>query len=120
MQKESFINHIKGYKLQGGTMKRIVLAIMLSFFLFSGMAVAYNTGHVYRNGVVNSISSDTITVSRLNYKIDSKCRVVIQYKEGGMFHERRARLSDIETGDTVTIKMIGNILYEIIIEGWRR
>jgi hypothetical protein len=101
-------------------MKRIVSAMLLCLFLFSGLAAAYDSGHVYINGIVNSVSSDTIAISYLTYKIDQKCKVVIQYKEGGSFHEKPGRLRDINTGETVTAKMIGGILYEIIIEEWRR
>jgi len=101
-------------------MKRIVSAIVLSLFLFSGMAAAYDSGHVYIHGSVDSIGANTITISGIHYKIDQKCTVVIQYKESDLFHEKPGRLWDINTGETVTAKMIGGILYEIIIEEWRR
>jgi hypothetical protein len=101
-------------------MKRIVVAMFLCIFLFSGMAVAFYDGHVYINGIVNSIGSDAISISDHTYKIDPKCKVVIQYKESGSFHEKPAKLWDISTGETVTAKKVGNILYEIMIERWRR
>jgi len=101
-------------------MKRIFWAIVVSLFLFTGMAAAFYDGHIYINGIVNSVSSDNITISRHTYKIDPKCRVVVQYRERGSFHERPSRLSEVNTGDSVTAKNVGNILYEIMIEGWKR
>jgi hypothetical protein len=101
-------------------MKRIILAIVLCLFLFSGMAGAYDSGHIYRNGRVDAISSDKITIAGINYKIDQRCKVVIQYKENDSFHERPARSGDVNTGDIVTAKEIGAVIYEIIIERWRR
>ena len=119
MQKESFINHVRVIGFRGETMKRIVVAIMLCLFLFSGVAVAFYDGHVYINGIVDSIGSDTISISGHTYRIDPKCRVVIQYKENGAFNERPAKLWEVSTGNSVTAKKIGNILYEIMIERWR-
>jgi hypothetical protein len=101
-------------------MKKSILAISLFLFLFSGLSLAYDSGHVYINGKIDSIGSDTITISGIHYTIDKKCRVVIQYKEHGSFHEKPASLWDVNTGDSVTVKMIGNILYEIMIERWRK
>ncbi|MFA6054270.1 MAG: hypothetical protein WC769_02725 [Thermodesulfovibrionales bacterium] len=101
-------------------MKQILSAMLLCLFLFSGLATAYDSGHIYINGIVNSVSSGTIAISHLTYKIDQKCKVVIQYKESGSFHEKPGRLWDINTGETVTAKEIGAVIYEIIIEEWRR
>jgi hypothetical protein len=101
-------------------MKRIILAIVLCLFLFGGTAGAYDSGHIYRNGRVDAISSDKITIAGMNYKIDQRCKFVIQYKENDSFHERPARSGDVYTGDIVTAKEIGAVIYEIIIERWRR
>ena len=95
------------------------MAIMLCLFLFSGIAAAFYDGHVYINGIVNSIGSDTITISRQTYQIDKKCRVVVQYKKHGSFYEKPAKLWQVSTGDSVTARKIGNILYEIRIERWK-
>jgi len=100
-------------------MKRIGAAIVLALFLFSGTAVAYYDGHVYINGIVDSIGPDTISISGHTYKIDPKCRVVIQYKDHNSFHEKPAKLWEVSTGNSVTAKRVGNILYEIMIERWR-
>ncbi len=101
-------------------MKKFILVTSLFLFLFTGLALAYDSGHVYINGLVGSVSSDAITISGMRYKIDKKCKVVIQYKEHDSFHEKPASLWDVNTGDSVTVKMIGNILYEIMIERWRK
>jgi hypothetical protein len=101
-------------------MKRIVTAIALCLFLFSGLAAAYDSGHIYRNGRVDAISSDKITIAGINYRIDHTCKFVVHYYENGSFHERPARSGDVSTGDIVTAKEIGAVIYEIIIERWRR
>lgn len=101
-------------------MKRIISAIVLCLFLFGGTAWAYDSGHIYRNGRVDAISSDKITIAGINYRIDHKCKFVIHYYENNSFHERPARSGDVSTGDTVTAKEIGAVIYEIIIERWRR
>lgn len=101
-------------------MKKIILVTFLFLFLLSGISLAYDSGHVYINGRVDFIGSDTITVSGIHYRIDQKCKFTIQYREHNSVLEKPARLWDVSTGDTVTAKMIGAILYEIIIERWRR
>ncbi len=101
-------------------MKKVILATSLFLFMFSGMALAYDRGHVYINGRVNAIYSDSIDISGVNYTIDTECKVIIQYKAKNAFHEKAARLSDIHRGDSVYAKKIGTVLYEIIIEGWKR
>jgi hypothetical protein len=121
MQKEIFYNHHRTRSFKGGgIMKQILSAMLLCLFLFSGPAGAYDSGHVYIHGSVDSIGANTITISGIHYKIDQKCKVVTQYNDSGSFHEKPGRLWDINTGETVTAKMIGGILYEIIIEEWRR
>lgn len=101
-------------------MKRIVSAVILFLFILSGMALAYDRGHVYIYGRVDAIYSDSIDISGVNYTIDTECKVIIQYKAKNAFHEKTARLSDIHRGDSVYAKKIGTVLYEIIIEGWKR
>ena len=101
-------------------MKRVISAIALCLFLFIGMAVAFYDGHVYIHGTVQSIGANTITISGVHYRIDEKCAVVIQYKENNSFHEGPGRRSDVSTGDIVTARMTGAVLYEIMIERWRR
>jgi hypothetical protein len=106
--------------LKGGIMKRIVSAMALCLFLLSGIAVAFDSGHIYRNGRVDALSSERITIAGMTYKIDQRCKFVIQYKENDSFHERPATSSDVHTGDIVTAKEIGAVVYEINIERWRR
>lgn len=121
MQKGIFCNNHRTRSFKGGgIMKRIVSAIVLCLFLFSGLAAAYDSGHIYRNGRVDAISSDKITIAGMNYKIDHRCKVVIQYKENNSFHERPATSGDVHTGDIVTAKETGAVIYEINIERWRR
>jgi len=101
-------------------MKKIILVTSLFLFLFSGISLAYDRGHVYIHGRVDAIYSDSIDISGVNYTIATECKVIIQYKAKNAFHEKAARLSDIHRGDSVYAKKIGTVLYEIIVEGWKR
>lgn len=100
-------------------MKKRVFLTFMFFLVLTGAALAYTSGHIFINGKVTSIAGDTIVIEDTTYQIDSKCKVVIAYKEQDSFHERPARVSDIVRGDTVTAKKIANTLYEIMIERWR-
>jgi len=101
-------------------MKPTIAATILIFLLLTGVAAAFYDGHVYINGMVESVDGDSITISGVHYRIDERCTVVIQYEESGSFHERRGQRSDVSTGETVTARMTGGVLYEIMIERWRR
>lgn len=94
--------------------------IFLCMFFVVNIAVAYDSGHIYISGTVNYIYKGTIKISSVNYKIDQNFKVVIVYKQNDSFHERPGKLSDIRTGDFVTAKMIGGVIYEIIVEEWKR
>lgn len=101
-------------------MKRTLFPIVVAVLLVWGVAQAYDSGHSYINGRVTSIAGAAIAIEYANYTIDPKCRVVIIFNENDSFHERPARLSEINQGDTITAKKIANTLYEIMIERWRR
>lgn len=98
----------------------ITIAIIMFISALNGISAAYDRGHVYIGGRVDYISGNSITVSGVDYTIDSTCKVVITFKERDSFHERPARLSDVRRGDPVYVKKIGTVLYEINIEGWKR
>jgi hypothetical protein len=106
--------------LKGGIMKRIVSAIAVCFFLLSGVAVAFDSGHIYRNGRVDAVSLNRITIAGTTYKIDPRCKFVIRYEANDSIHERPATFGDVHTGDSVTAKEIGAVIYKINIERWRR
>jgi hypothetical protein len=106
--------------LKGGIMKRIVSAMAVCVFLLSGIAVAFDSGHIYRNGRVDAVSLNRITIAGTTYKIDQRCKFVMQYNENDSIHERPATFGDIYTGDFVSAKEIGAVVYEINIERWRR
>jgi len=101
-------------------MKRIGLFIAVIFILSIAVSHAYDTVHVYMNGKVDSVSGNIITIDNNQYKIDARCRIVIVYQENNIFHEQPARISDIRTGDSVSVKKIANTLYEIMIERWKQ
>lgn len=103
-----------------GFMKSYKFLAFIFLFFFVNTSFAYDSGHVYINGIINSINASNITISHSTYRIDKKCKIIILYKENNSFHEKQGRFSNINIGDSVTAKMIGGILYEIIIEEWKK
>ncbi len=101
-------------------MKNYKCLIVVFVFFIVNLAIAYDSGHIYISGTINYVNTDSIKISSVSYKIDKKCRVVFVYKQNNSFHERPGKFSDIKTGDFVTAKMIGGVIYEIIIEEWKR
>ncbi len=118
-------------------MKQIITISLFILIIFSSISSALDRGHVYISGRVDDIGDRTevvsdesgretyvsfkaLTVSGVAYKIEPNCRVAIQYKERDIFHEKPVNISDIRRGDSVYIKKIGDIVYEVLIEGWKR
>jgi len=80
----------------------------------------FTRGHYYFNGRVNAISKDYINVSGKDFYITQNCRVAIHKEVKGAFFENPASLRDIKIGDWVTVKVIGNLATEILIERYKR
>jgi hypothetical protein len=118
--------------LRRSSMKRIffINIILLLFAVSSGYA--YDRGHSWDGGVVDSIyegtykvpdsrggmkdvTYDMMIISGEKYVVDADCEFFELYKEGshGSVNRRRIRHADINEGDTVTIKRIGRTLIEI-------
>ena len=129
-------------------MRRV--AVMFIFFLsaYSVASAALSSRHVYMNGQVDSLSQKTITVSGVTYNLHKPkesvppaergsargsrlfglhsddtapvLKVIIQTMEKGAIFEKPGSLSDVHTGDWVTVKVSGNVVDEIILERWKR
>ena len=96
----------------------ICLGIMLFFLTYTG----FTRSHYYFNGKVNAISKnyDYINVSGEDFYIAQDCRVAIHKEVNGAFFENPASLRDIKIGDWVTIKVIDNLVTEILIERYKK
>lgn len=91
--------------------------IFLSILLISTSVFA---GTFYYNGKVTGISDTMLKVERNTYRIDGSCKVIIQYKEDGVFHEKPATLKELKVGDWVTVRTDGKSVTEILIEQYRQ
>ena len=117
-------------------MKRAVLLILL-VTVFLGAAHAYDRGHTYVRGIISDIGDDevvlsgedeplrtqkvkTITIDGSTYTVDPTCRVAIQYKDKGAYHEKEAHFYNVRRGNSVYAKKVGNVITEILIEEWKR
>ena len=117
-------------------MKKAVLFIFL-FVMTAAAADAYDRGHTYIRGTISDMGDTevvlsgvdeplrterlkTITLDGSTYTVDPKCRVAIQYEEKGAYHEREGRLYDLRRGISVYARKVGNVINEILIEGWKR
>jgi len=104
-------------------MKKILSCVILAamcLVLWSGSSNAFKTAHTYFNGKVESISGNLVVIEGTTFQIDPKCRVVTITEKDRAYYENPAKLRDVARGDTVTVKRVGNVLYEIMIERWRR
>jgi len=69
---------------------------------------------------VNAISKEVINVSGRDFYITKDCRVAIHREVNGAFFEDPASLTNVKIGDWVTVKVIGNLVTEILIERYKR
>jgi hypothetical protein len=100
-------------------MLKYFVLIALSTSLFIKPAFA-NTHHFYKKGKVFSISNSKISVSGEEHQLGPNANVIIQKRNHGAYYQSSTKLTDVRVGDTVHIKLFGNIVDEIVIEGWKR
>jgi hypothetical protein len=116
-------------------MKKIVtISIFLVFVILPG-SYAYDRGHVWDNGVVESIFEETfqvpmedgttksvtsnmMTISGKTYKVDPDCKFTSVRKTGvgAEIQIRNITLNDIAEGDHVLVKRIGKILIDVSVK----
>lgn len=117
-------------------MKKALLLLFIIAIVSGGLASAYDRGHVYITGVISDIGETevmlsgvdeprrterlrTITLDGATYTVDPKCRIAIQYRENGAYHEKAGRFYDLRRGSSVYVKKIGSTISEILVEGWK-
>lgn len=97
------------------------LVFILLFSLFPSFSNS-QTNHVYINGKVVSFSNEIIQIdtSKQPLYISNTARVVKHVKKGPSIYEEKASLKDLKTGKSVTLKVTGNIVSEVIIEEYKK
>lgn len=94
-----------------------ILAIL---FVLATCAVAESsTEHVYINGKIMKISTEHINISGKDYELAKGVRVVKHVKKGGAIYEEPARRQDLSIGKSVSAKVLGGVVYEIIVETYK-
>lgn len=99
----------------------IVFGVFSIFFLFALNSHSF-TEHLYINGKVISLSSNTIKIdsSKDFYFISDKVRVVKHIKKKNSIYEEPATFRELKVGQSVTLKVIGKTIHEIIIEEYKK
>jgi len=100
-------------------LKTMVFILLLSLFpSFSNS----QTNHVYINGKVLSFSNDIIQIdtSKQPFYISNTARVVKHVKKGPSIYEEQSSLRELKQGISVTLKVTGNIVSEVIIEEYKK
>lgn len=99
----------------------IIFSVFLIFLLLAFSAYSF-TEHVYLNGKVINYSSNTIKIdsSKEFYFISDKVRVVKHIKKKNSIYEEPANLRELKVGQSVTLKVIGKTILEIIIEEYKK
>ncbi|BBA70535.1 pilus assembly protein PilL [Geobacter sulfurreducens] len=99
---------------------KLWLALCAVVLLFWTSETTALTHHTYVNGTVLGISGDMIKIDDKIFTIAPKAKIVVQDKRNGAYFEERASRSYISVGNSVTVRAMGNLVNEIIIERWKR
>lgn len=102
--------------------KQILIFLSISIFIFFAFSAYPFTEHVYLNGIVINYSSNAIKIdsSKEFYFISDKVRVVKHIKKKNSIYEEPANLRELKVGQSVTLKVIGKTVHEIIIEEYKK
>lgn len=102
--------------------KRILIVFSVFIFLIFAFSAYSFTEHVYLNGKVINYSSSTIKIDSTKdfYFISDKVRVVKHIKKINSIYEEPTTLNELKVGKSVTLKVIGKTVHEIIIEEYKK
>ncbi len=67
-------------------------------------------------GTVQASSWGVIKVNDETFKVEPQARVLLHVEEHGAIHEKRGRLSDVEPGVKVTLKLSSGVVTLIYVE----
>jgi hypothetical protein len=93
------------------SLQRKIVVVLAALLLSAGIGHA---AHMYYIGVVTSLFSNQLTMHDKKYLISPKIKVILRVVgSNGAIHEKSGRLSDISTGNKITIKVINGEVTEI-------
>lgn len=105
-------------------MKKIISILIFFSLVFSNCyeGCFAQTNHVYVNGKVISFSSNTIKIDTVRDVLyfSNNIKITKHIKKKHSIYEEPATLKELKIGDSVTLKVAGNIVYELIIEVYKR
>ncbi|WP_022851358.1 hypothetical protein [Limisalsivibrio acetivorans] len=96
-------------------MKRTIIILLGSLLLAVG---AFASGHSYITGNVQDQGRNTLQVGGVTYSVDEKALIVKVSNKDGRFEEKVISLRNVDRGDSVRLKVIGKIVYEIAVEDY--
>lgn len=88
-----------------------IVVVFAALVLSAGIGHA---AHMYYIGSVTALSNNQLTVQDKNYYLSPKIKVILRVVgSNGAIHEKTGRLSDINTGNMITIKVANGEVTEI-------
>ncbi|MSM40819.1 MAG: hypothetical protein GJT30_14485 [Geobacter sp.] len=96
------------------------VVIILFLLLVVGLPVQARSKHYFFNGLVRSISDSSINVDGREFPLAYKIQVLSQTQNKGAFTEHKAQLSDVYRGLSVTVRVEGASVNQIVIEEWKK
>jgi len=96
------------------------VVIILFLLLVVGMPVQARSKHYFFNGLVRNISGNNINVGGREFPLAYKIQVLSQTQNRGAFTEHKAHLSDVYRGISVTVRVEGAAVNQIVIEEWKK
>jgi hypothetical protein len=92
------------------------IAAIILCLIFLSVPYLEAQQHNWYNGYVKAISKGTVAIDDKSYTVDSKVKVVLQTMKKGIISENPTNLTGLRVGDKVSVKLIGDVIKEIIIE----
>lgn len=93
------------------SLRRKIVVALATLVLSAGIGHA---AHMYYIGVVTSLFNNQMIMHDKNYRISPKIKVILRVMgSNGAIHEKSGSLSDITTGNKITIKVINGEVTEI-------
>lgn len=97
---------------------RVVILVFLLIVI--SMPVQARSKHYFFNGIVRNISETSINVGGREFPLAYKIQVLSQTQDRGAFTEHKAHMSDIYRGLSVTVRVEGAAVNQIMIEEWKK
>ncbi|MCS7232376.1 MAG: hypothetical protein RMJ67_09625 [Elusimicrobiota bacterium] len=99
----------------------LIPVLIFTFILMPEISLS-QSNHIYLNGKVISLSNNTIKIDSAKepFYIVKDVKVLKHVKKGSSIYEEKALLKELQPGNSVTLKVTGNIVNEIIIEEYKK